>query len=371
MSEPPASASEAQRLAALRRYQILDTPPEDAFDRITRLVSHLLDVPIALITLLDHERQWFKSCIGLDTRETSREVAFCAYNLHDEEIMVVEDATRDERFADNPLVTGDPGIRFYAGAPLVTPDGHVLGSVCALDTEPRSISEAEAERLRDLAAMVVDKLELRATRHHRTDILESITNAFYVVDDNWRFTYVNQQAEILLERSRAELVGENVWEQFPEATELPVYEEYHRAVATGEPTKFEIYFPPLDRWFEVHAHPFEGGLSVYFDDISDRKARNEQLRLMSRAVENAAEAVLITGPGVDEPGPRIEYVNPAFERITGYAAEEVIGRTPRLLQGPETDRATLDAVRDALEAGKLLTKTTTVNYRKDGTRAIA
>lgn len=159
---PAVPSDEARRVDALRRYDILDTPPEEEFDRVTRLAARWLDVPIALITFLDSDRQWFKSCIGVDERETSREVAFCAHNIHDESILVVEDATTDPRFADNPLVTGEPGIRFYAGAPLVTPEGHILGSLCVIDTSPRTADSMALGVLQDLSRIVVNELELRA-----------------------------------------------------------------------------------------------------------------------------------------------------------------------------------------------------------------
>lgn len=162
MTSLPHPADESARLDALHRYNILDTFPEEGFDRVTRLASRWLDVPIALVTFLDEERQWFKSCVGVDQGETDREIAFCAHNLHDEALLVVEDATDDPRFAENPLVTGDPGIRFYAGAPLVTPEGHVLGSLCVIDTVPRSAASMDLETLRDLAGVVVSELELRA-----------------------------------------------------------------------------------------------------------------------------------------------------------------------------------------------------------------
>ena len=166
MSAPNSSESnsfeEAARLKSLYRYDILNTPPEEQFDRITRLAARWFDVPIALITLLDKDRQWFKAVEGIDFCETSREAAFCARNIQSDTILTVEDATEDPRFADNPLVRGQPGIRFYAGAPLKTSNGHRLGSLCLIDTTPRSAEGMDLSMLRDLAEIVVDELELRA-----------------------------------------------------------------------------------------------------------------------------------------------------------------------------------------------------------------
>lgn len=145
--------TEENRLAALERYDILDTPPEEAFDRLVELATVIFDVPIALVSLVDRERQWFKACYGFDTRETSREVSFCAYAILADEVMVVPDATQDQRFRDNALVTGAPGIRFYAGAPLKTSDGHSLGSLCVIDTKPRAVfTSSQQQTLAGLAA---------------------------------------------------------------------------------------------------------------------------------------------------------------------------------------------------------------------------
>ncbi len=127
----PLPPDEAERLAALRRYEILDTPPEEAFDRLARLAAQLLGVPVALVSLVDADRQWFKSRRGLDLGETPRRVAFCAHTILADEVLVVEDARADPRFARNPLVADPAGVRFYAGAPVTTPDGYRIGSAVA------------------------------------------------------------------------------------------------------------------------------------------------------------------------------------------------------------------------------------------------
>jgi PAS domain S-box-containing protein len=165
-SEPSAAAgadpAEARRLAALARYQILDTPQEPAFDRIVRLAALLLDVPIALISLVDADRQWFKARYGLDAPETPRAIAFCDHAIRGNDILMVPDARLDPRFCENPLVTGEMRIRFYAGAPLATPDGMVLGTICAIDREPRVLNARDAEILAALAEQVVHELEVRS-----------------------------------------------------------------------------------------------------------------------------------------------------------------------------------------------------------------
>ncbi len=162
MTAAPLPANEKQRLERLRKYGILDTPPEEAFDRIVRLAATILDVPIATISLIDDGRQWFKARVGLDAPETTRDVAFCAHAILGKDIFVVNDATQNPLFSDNPLVTDDPNIRFYAGAPLTTHDGFNLGTVCGIDCKPRTVTSEQKSLLRDLGALVVDQMELRA-----------------------------------------------------------------------------------------------------------------------------------------------------------------------------------------------------------------
>jgi phosphoserine phosphatase RsbU/P len=154
--------NEQARLSALRAYEILDTLPEPAFDDISRVAAQICAVPIALISLVDEKRQWFKSHVGIDVSETPREHAFCAHAIrHPDALFVIENATLDPRFADNPLVTGPPGIRFYAGAPLVTSEGHALGTLCVIDRRPSSLTPAQQESLMALARQVVAQMELR------------------------------------------------------------------------------------------------------------------------------------------------------------------------------------------------------------------
>lgn len=152
---------EAERMAALRRYRILDTEPERSFDDLALLASHICGTPMALITLVDERRQWFKSRVGVSVTETSRAISFCTHAIQQTDLFVVQDATRDERFKNNPQVTGDAHIRFYAGAPLVTPDGHALGTLCVVDRVSRTLTPEQLEALDALRRQVQTQLQLR------------------------------------------------------------------------------------------------------------------------------------------------------------------------------------------------------------------
>lgn len=154
MLEPAFPRDESERLLALYRQQILDTQAEERFDRITRLACALFDVPIALVSLVDSERQWFKSRQGLDACQTPRNISFCGHAILQPDIFYVPNTLEDPRFVDNPLVTGPPNIRLYAGAPLTIRDGHRIGTLCIIDDRPRGFSDEELDRLRDLAACV-------------------------------------------------------------------------------------------------------------------------------------------------------------------------------------------------------------------------
>lgn len=181
MTVPPAPLpmNEPARLAALQATGILDTPSDPHFDRLVRMVSVLMDVPVALVSLVDRDRQWFKARLGFDLPATEREVSFCAYALHGHDLLVVPDAMRDPRFADNRLVTGPVGIRFYAGAPLLLPCGQVAGTLCAIDRRARDITLSERWLLAELAATTVGLISLHSTqmqldRRSRTDPLTGL-----------------------------------------------------------------------------------------------------------------------------------------------------------------------------------------------------
>jgi len=161
----PIPADDKKRLRVLWQYDLLDTMPEELFDDLTELAARICEAPIALITLVDEDRQWFKSKVGVTINETSRDISFCGHAICQSDLFIVPDATKDARFAHNPLVVSEPKIRFYAGMPLVTPDGHALGTLCVIDKVPRELRPDQKQALRVLARHVMTQLELRRRSH--------------------------------------------------------------------------------------------------------------------------------------------------------------------------------------------------------------
>ena len=174
MLKPPLPIDETARLLSLHSLRILETPAEERFDRITRMAKRMFDVETCLISLVDSDRQWFKSKQGLDACETSREISFCGHAINDDSVMIVGDASRDPRFSDNPLVVEAPFIRFYAGCPIRGPKGYRIGTLCLIDKEPRGLSLEDQDTLRDFAAMVED--ELLGASQSSVDDLTQIAN---------------------------------------------------------------------------------------------------------------------------------------------------------------------------------------------------
>ena len=381
--------AEASRVAALHELRILDTDAEQSYDDITALAARICDVPIALVSLVDEDRQWFKSHVGLSVCETAREVSFCTYAIQQQALFIIPDAHADPRFAQNPLVTGDPYIRFYAGAPLITAAGHALGSLCVIDRQPRSLTAEQQSALLALGRLVVAQMELRHSTASQQQLLtqlrqahsrlhavvEGTTDAIFLKDISGRYQMINAAGARFIGRPAAEIVGKNDAELFPAAAAAQTQGNDQQVLSSGVTYTYEdtetiegvsrTYLSTKDVCRDEQGEAI--GVIGISRDITDRKKADERLRLLAAALENANDVIVITeAEPVGQPGPRVVYVNDAFTRATGYMPKEILGKTPRLLQGSGTDPATRALLHKKLKAWKPV-EVELLNYRKDGT----
>ncbi len=373
---------EVQRLETLRQYAVLDTPPEEALDDLTALVATICEMPIALITLVDEQREWFKSRVGLTAAEAPRATSFCAHALGHPELFIVPDAMQDPRFADNPLVTGEPGIRFYAGAPLVSPEGAVLGALCVMDRVPRMLIPVQELALRVLSRQVMTHLklgrqwrELQASEGKLRAIFEAEPECVKLLGADATFHEMNAAGLQLIEADSLENVAGQSLLPLVVPEDRAAVSAMLEAVANGERRTVEYRIVGLkgtSRWVEMNGAPFREaatGQNLVLGvshDITVRKRAEAKLKLLEACVERLNDIVVITeAEPQEEPGPRILFVNDAFVRRTGYTREEVLGRSPRFLQGPKTNRAEVQRIATAQRQWKHV-RAELINYTKGG-----
>ena len=323
------SRGEVERLEALRRYAVLDTLPEEAMDDLTTLAAHLCEAPIAIISFVDERRQWFKSKVGLDVTETPRDWSFCAHALEQKELLIVPDATQDARFAQNPMVTGEPGIRFYAGAPLVTPEGAVLGTLCVIDHVPRKLTAAQKQALCVLSRQVMTQLELRrrtcelqASERKLRAIIDTEPECVKLLGADARLYEINPAGLRLIEAESLETVaGRNL---------LPVVVPEHRAavramlaaVAGGEKRDLQfrmIGFKGAERWVEMNGVPFHDDatgqnlvLSISHD-VTERRRAEEKIQRLNR--------LYAVSSGINEAIVRVRDTHKLYEEACRIAVE--------------------------------------------------
>ena len=351
MEKPDNPDNELQRIAALHALKILDTGSEPRFDRITRVAKQHFQVPIALVSLVDRDRQWFKSRQGLDATETPRDISFCGHAILGGDIFYVPNALEDPRFADNPLVTDGPKIRFYAGAPLRASEGLRIGTLCIIDDHPRQFTQSELAVLRDLADIVEDELgrnsllqyqsELQAQKSRIGAILDNVVDGIITIDDKGIVEAMNPAAEKIFGYQANEVCGQNVKMLMPNP-----YQDQHDGYLQNYLTSGERKIIGIGREVEglrKNGTTFSMELAVsqmevagermftgIVRDISERKQAEQALRdregRISAILENVVDGIIT----IDAQG-SIEALNPAAERIFGYSEGEVQGKNVKLL----------------------------------------
>ena len=310
MQIAPIPDNEAARLAMLRSYAILDTPAEVEFDDFTRLASLICGMPVTLISLVDEHRQWFKSKVGLDASETPRELAFCAHAILSEEIFEVPDAFEDARFSDNPIVTGAPHVRYYAGAPLITPNGLALGTLCVIDHTPRRLTDEQRNALTMLARQVVRQLELHLTTRQMADgkmllhnVVNAIPNLIFFKDKDGNYLGCNQAFEQYFGAKESQIIGKTDFDFIDHDTATFFREMDKRMLISGKAQVNEdiIQYPDGKKaTIEMHKMPyfygdeFPGVIGVGHD-ITMRKQQMQALREIeerfSFAVQGAGDGI--------------------------------------------------------------------------------
>jgi len=367
--------SESARLEALYDYQILDTPAEEVFDVFTRLASQLCGTSIASIALIDDDRVWFKSLIGLiGLSQIPRKESFSALTLSNGDLFEIHDAKSDERFRRSLLVR-DYRVRFYAGMPLVTRGGYVIGTLNIMDEQPRTLTEAQCGVLRTLAAGVIEQLDARRTLMRLVDASRSELYHFDL--SSQRIVFASEGALSNLGYTAKEMRDLPVESLLPRLQAPFSTERLMRSIAArdGEPLVINtiarrkdgsIY--PIELRVELVRSFSRPLVYVFGVDMSERRASEDRIRLLSTAVENASDAVAIYAPS-DPPDPKkpstVVYVNDAFLQSVGYTREEIIGNSSALYVGKGADRKVVEEVRSRVLRGETA-RFRTRTYRKDG-----
>ena len=353
MKKPDVLANEPARVSALRGLGILDTPPEERFDRITRIAQRVFNVPIALVSLVDSDRQWFKSCQGLPVSETPRDISFCGHAILGSGIFVIPDALNDERFADNPLVSGEPKIRFYAGCSLTGQDGLKLGTLCIIDRSPRTFTDTELQTLSDLAHLVERELNERDLVDVTAALLESEKRLSLALNSSglalWDWNIASGQV-YLSEQWSAMLGGEQVPSNttIDALTQLTHPHERARVqqaivlAVRGSAPFYQVEHRVRDlndewRWIHSHGKVAErsaDGRAVRMtginSDITERKHAEDELRESAQRIKTIVDTVVDGLITISDQG-LVESFNPAAERIFGFAATEVVGQNIKML----------------------------------------
>ncbi len=323
---------EAKRIKALKGYSILDTLEEEEFDRFTELASIICDTPISLVSLVDEERQWFKSKLGLNVRETHRDMAFCHHAIMDEQIFEVEDATKDPRFKDNPLVTSDPNIRFYAGCPLIDPDGHALGTLCVINRVPMKLSAAQMRALELLAVqvttLIVNKRQVEELKNFER-LFEFSDDLICLIDNEGLFQKVSPSFERKLGWPKNKLIGSSFL-QLVHPEDLQAVNEQVKQLNDGlASTNFTYRFKTKTKHFKniqwaLSPEPLTGNIFAIGRDVTEEYDREVQLKISEQRLRSFFENSQGLMCTHDLDGKFLS-VNEAGAKMLGYSSEELKG----------------------------------------------
>ena len=373
MEPPLRSSDERRRLEALQQYRLLDTLPEQALDDLTALAAHICDTPIALISIADDQRQWFKSKIGLSISEVVRAGSFSEYALLQSGVFIVPDASQDPRFAAHPLVTGAPHLRFYAGAPLVTADGQALGTVCVIDRIPRQLTPSQEGALRALSRQVMAQFELRRQTRQLIEsearlrlVTDNAHVGLVILDPERRYVYANPTyAEILALPSPA-IVGRRVADVLPAVYEEQIRPRLDRAFA-GERVSYEWCRSEagIESFFAVSYEPttVDGSVAlvvVVVTDISERRRSALASHRLAAIVESSGDAIV----SMDMAG-TITSWNRGAEEILGSTASDMVGTSILQLIPPGRQKEE-PTILEAITRGESVKQFETLRQTRDG-----
>jgi PAS domain S-box-containing protein len=373
MTSSQPTPDETLRIEALRQYAVLDTLPEQALDDLTALAAKICGAPMAAISLVDKDRQWFKARVGMEMAETPRDVSFCGHAVHQRDLFIVPDATLDERFGDNPLVIGSPGIRFYAGAPLVTPSDLALGALCVMDHVPRILTQWQEDALRILGRQVMTHLELHRHTHKLIEsekrlqiVTENARVGLVIVNEDRRYVYANKAYTDILDLSSSLIVGQRVSEVLAGVYDEQVRPRLDRAFA-GERVAYDLRKPGAggERYYEVRYEPstVEGVVAmvvVVITDVTERKQGELALLHVAAIVESSDDAII--GKDLNS---IITSWNKGAEKVFGYTSAEMVGTSiMRLIPVDRQDEENL--ILTEIKSGESVKHFETLRQTKDG-----
>lgn len=364
----PEPQDEERRLAVLKHYQLSDTRPEAVYDAFVRAASAIAQTPVALVTLVDRDRQWFKARLGFERTYVAREGGFCTTAMGEDHPLVINDTLRDARFARNPLVLDDPRFRFYAGFPLRSREGFSLGALAVIDKEPRTLDDWQLRALEELAGALHGVLE---DRRNLLQIFDSTYNELFVYDQHANhFTFASQGALNMLGYSMNEMRALQLHDVFPEfgGTRL---EMAMRHVRSGRPYTTELdarrkdgAVVPVELHCEIGDQSGGERLAIVAQNVTQRRVAQEQIDILFSAVNVAGDSIIVFE--VDDEGTlKVAYANFAFLQQTGYELADVMGESLDFFRKNMPDDPGMQRVRKAIAAGRAL-KTEVCSYRKDG-----